>query len=171
MDITLISQLSEALQEHTARYQELIDFLEDEKKYLLNLDLDGLLLVSKAKEKLAKIILASNEKLTEKIACAALMLGLPLDPPPTLAAIAMATPGPFGAKLSEMASTLARLKNLIVRENATAKHFVEHSLELVTESLNILSGANQLKGDGYSSDGKKEKTVKRGLPSKLSREV
>jgi hypothetical protein len=171
MDITIISQLEESLREHTARYQELIDFLEREKKYLLNLDLDGLLIVSRAKEKLAKTILKSNLGLKENIISAALMLGLPIEPFPTLASIAHEVPGPFGARLSEGINNLARLKNLIVRENAMAKHFVEQSLDLVTESLNILSGANKLKGDGYSADGKKEKTVKKGLPSKLSREV
>ena len=80
-------------------------------------------------------------------------------------------PGAFGIRLSEGAAKLARLKNLIIRENAVAKRFVEESLDLVTDSINILSGASQVKAEGYGSDGKKEKGVKKALPSKISREV
>jgi hypothetical protein len=171
MDISVVRKLEERLEEHLARYQELIDYLEEEKKHLLNLDLDGLMAVSKAKEKLARNIIAGSESFRETLGEAALMLGLAADPPPTLTEIAARTPGPYGVKLSEGAGSLARLKNLILRENETARHFVEESLELVTGSINILSGADQLKGQGYGSDGKKEKGVKKAPPSKLSREV
>jgi hypothetical protein len=171
MDISIVQELEEELKGHLGRYQELIDFLELEKKHLLNIDLDGLLVVSKAKEKLARNIIDGSGALRGSLAQAAAMLGLDDDPPPTLAEIAALTPGPYGARLSEGAGNLARLKNLILRENEMARHFVEESLDLVTGSINILSGAEQLKGGGYGSDGKKEKGVKKALPSKLSREV
>jgi hypothetical protein len=171
MDITVVQQLEEQLAGHLERYQALVDFLEQEKKHLLNLDLDGLMVVSKAKEKLARNIIAGSGDLKEAIDRTALMLGLTDDPPPTLAEIAARAPAPYGIRLGEGAGSLARLKNLILRENETARHFVEESLELVTGSINILSGAEQLKGGGYGSDGKKEKGVKKALPSKLSREV
>jgi hypothetical protein len=171
MDISLVQCLEGQLQEHLERYQKLVDFLEQEKKHLLNLDLDGLLAVSKAKERLARNIIAGSGSLQDSIAEAALMLGLGTDPAPTLAEIASRIPAPYGARLSEGAGNLARLKNLILRENETARHFVEESLELVTGSINILSGADQIKGSGYGNDGKKDKGVKKALPSKLSREV
>jgi hypothetical protein len=171
MDITVVRQLEEELAGHLERYRELADFLEQEKKHLLNLDLDGLLVVSKAKERLARNIIAGSGALRDSIAQTALMLGLGDDPLPTLAEIARLTPAPYGIRLGEGAGTLARLKNLILRENETARHFVEESLDLVTGSINILSGADQLKGNGYGSDGKKEKGVKKALPSKFSREV
>jgi hypothetical protein len=171
MDLTIIRSLEESLEGQLSKYQELIDFLEIEKQKLLNLDLDGLLTVGKAKEKLANSIIKSGESLKDAIAETALMLGLSKDPLPTLSEIASKIPGPFGARLSDGASKLARLKNLILRENAMAKRFVEESLDLVTGSINILSGANQIKAEGYGSDGKKEKGVKKALPSKISREV
>jgi hypothetical protein len=171
MDLSIIQSLEESLLGQLAKYQELIDFLEIEKQRLLNLDLDGLLVVGKAKEKLAKSIIKSGESLKDSILEAALMLKLPSDPLPTLAEIAKAVPGPFGLRLSDGASKLARLKNLILRENAMAKRFVEESLDLVTDSINILSGASQIKAEGYGSDGKKDKGVKKALPSKISREV
>jgi hypothetical protein len=171
MDISVVRKLEEQLDEHLLRYQELIDYLEQEKKHLLDLDLDGLLVVSKAKEKLAKNIIAGSGDFKDSICEAALMLGLPDQPQPTLTEIARLSPPPYGIKLSEGAASLARLKNLILRENETARHFVEESLELVTGSINILSGAEQIKGTGYGADGKKEKGVKKSLPSKLSRDV
>ncbi|MDR3154403.1 MAG: flagellar protein FlgN [Deltaproteobacteria bacterium] len=171
MDISVVRDLDEELTGHLSRYRELIDFLEQEKKHLLDLDLDGLLVTSKAKERLAKNIIEGSEGLRESIARTALMLGLGDDPLPTLAEIAARTPAPYGGRLSEHAGSLARLKNLILRENDTARRFVEQSLDLVTGSINILSGADQIKGTGYGSDGKKEKGVKKALPSKLSREV
>ncbi|MDR2612314.1 MAG: flagellar export chaperone FlgN [Deltaproteobacteria bacterium] len=171
MDISVVNRLEERLQEHLVRYQELVDYLEQEKKQLLNLDLDGLLVTSKAKERLARNIIAGSRAFQDTLAEAALMLGLDGEHPPTLAEIAARTPAPYGTRLSEGAGTLARLKNLILRENETARHFVEESLELVTGSINILSGADQVRGDGYGSDGKKDKGVKKALPSKLSREV
>ncbi|MDR1312424.1 MAG: flagellar export chaperone FlgN [Deltaproteobacteria bacterium] len=171
MDITVVQRLEEELGEHLARYQELVDFLDQEKKHLLNLDLDGLLVVSKAKERLARKIIDGTGALRESIAQTALMLGLDEEPAPTLAEIAALAPAPYGIRLGEGAGALARLKNLILRENETARHFVEESLELVTGSINILSGADGLKGNGYGSDGKKEKGVKKALPSKFSREV
>jgi hypothetical protein len=171
MEITVVSRLEEQLQEHLGRYQELADYLETEKAQLLNLDLDGLMVTSKAKERLARNIIAGSGELRDSIVQAALMLGLAGDPPPTLAEIAARTPGPYGIRLSEGAGSLARLKNVILRENETARHFVEESLELVTGSINILSGADRVKAEGYGSDGKKDKGVKKALPSKLSREV
>jgi hypothetical protein len=171
MDVTIILALEESLNGQLERYQELIDLLEVEKTRLLNLDLDGLLAVSKAKEKLAESIIRSGENLKESIAGAALMLGMEGDTIPTLSEIAAAVTGPFGIRLSDGASKLARLKNIILRENAAAKRFAEESLDLVTDSINILSGASQIKAEGYGSDGKKEKGVKKALPSKISREV
>ena len=82
MDVTVIQALEESLDWQLARYQELIDFLEAEKKHLLNLDLDGLLVVSKAKEKLAGNIIKSCGSLKDAIASAALMLGMESDPRP-----------------------------------------------------------------------------------------
>ncbi|MDR1167141.1 MAG: flagellar export chaperone FlgN [Deltaproteobacteria bacterium] len=171
MDITLIQKLDADLGDHLARYRELIAFLDQEKAYLLSLDLDGLLHVSRAKEKLARNIIAKSEAFKESLASVALMLGLPLEPLPTLSEVGALCPPPFGARVADGAMTLARLKNQILRENSQAQAFVEESLGLVAESLNILSGANQIQGDGYKSDGKKEKGVKKALPSKLSRDI
>jgi hypothetical protein len=171
MDITIIQKLDEELNGHLARYSELIEFLDKEKKYLLNLDLDGLLVVSKAKEELAKKIIKGSEGFRDYLFMAGAMLGLKSDNPPTLVEVAALCPKPYANRLADGAMALARLKNQILRENDQARHFVEESLDLVTESINMLSGANQLKGDSYNNDGKKGKGVKKSLPSKLSRDV
>jgi hypothetical protein len=171
MDITIIQRLEEELNGHLARYGKLIEFLETEKKYLLNLDLDGLLVLSKAKEELALRIIRGSDAFREHLSMAGLMLGLEEGSNPTLAEVAALCPAPYKNRIADGAISLARLKNLILRENEQAKHFVEESLELVTDSINILSGANQLKGDSYTNDGKTEKGVKRSLPAKLSRDV
>jgi hypothetical protein len=171
MDISIIQRLEEELDGHLGRYTELIDFLEQEKRYLLNLDLDGLLVLSRAKEELARRIIRGSEGFKEHLSMAASMLGFDAGSNPTLAEVAGRCPLPFSNRLADGAMTLSRLKNQILRENEQARRYTEESLGLVTDSINILSGANQLKGDSYGNDGKKDKGVKKSLPSKLSRDV
>jgi hypothetical protein len=171
MDIHIIQKLDEELKLHMERYGQLIDFLDREKTYLLNLDLDGLLILSKAKEELAKGIIKDGQAFQDSLSTAGLMLGLAEDPPPTLTEVAALCPLPYSNRLADGAMTLARLKNQIMRENEQAKHFVEASLDLVNESINILTGASQVKGDSYSNRGEKDKGVKKALPAKLSRDV
>lgn len=171
MDIAVIHNLAEQLDGHLERYQSLIDFLERERKCLLTLDLEGLLATSQFKEKLARSINESIHSLTESLVEAALMLGLPASPPPTLAEIAAMCPRPYDNRLSEGAMCLVRLKNIISRENESNRRFVEQSLSLVNESLNVLTGADQYQAEGYRKDGTKDKSVKKARPAKLSKEV
>jgi hypothetical protein len=171
MDITVIQNLAEQLDGHLERYQSLIDFLEYERKCLLSLDLEGLMTTSQHKEVLARNIQESISKLTDSLMVASLMLGLNTDPSPTLAEVAAQCPQPFDNMINDGAIKLARLKNIIARENEANKLFIEQSLNLINDSLNILTGADKIKGDGYRKDGSKDKGVKKSLPIKLSKEV
>jgi flagellar biosynthesis/type III secretory pathway chaperone len=171
MDIAVIQNLAEELEGHLERYQSLIDFLDQERRCLLTLDLEGLLTSSKSKESLARNIHDSIHRLTSSLVETALMLGIPTDPPPTLSEVAAQCPGPYGNRLNDGAMTLARLKNVINRENESNRRFVEQSLSLVNESLNVLTGADQYQGEGYRKDGTKDKSVKKARPAKLSKEV
>jgi flagellar biosynthesis/type III secretory pathway chaperone len=171
MDITVIQNLADQLDGHLERYQSLIDFLDQEKKCLLSLDLEGLLATSQFKESLARNIHESISSLTESLARTALMLGLPASPPPTLTEVAAKCPKPYDNRLTDGALTLVRLKNIINRENDSNRRFVEQSLNLVNESLNILTGADQYQAEGYRKDGTKDKSVKKAKPAKLSKEV
>jgi hypothetical protein len=99
------------------------------------------------------------------------MLGIPTTPSPTLAEVASRCPRPYDNRINDGAIALARLKNIISRENEANRLFIEQSLSLVNESLNILTGADQIKSEGYRKDGTKDKSVKRSLPTKLSKEV
>ncbi|MDR3204534.1 MAG: flagellar protein FlgN [Deltaproteobacteria bacterium] len=171
MDLTVVQRLAEELDEHLSRYQSLIDFLEKEKKCLLSLDLEGLLVTSQIKEKLGLEIQDSIHQLTNSLVETALMFNIPSMPNPTLAEVAALCPKPYDNRLNEGAITLARLKNIINRENEANRLFVEQSLNLVNESINVLTGADQIKGEGYRKDGSKDKSVKKSLPAKLSKEV
>jgi hypothetical protein len=171
MDLSVIRSLTEQLGLHLERYQSLIDFLEQEKKCLLSLDLEGLLVTSQQKEQLGRNIQNSIGALTSNLIDAALMLGLPTEPPPTLAEVASKCPRPYDNRLNDGAMTLARLKNIIGRENEANRRFIEQSLNLVNDSLNILTGADRYQGDGYRKDGSKDKSVKKAMPAKLSKEV
>ncbi|MDR1051238.1 MAG: flagellar protein FlgN [Deltaproteobacteria bacterium] len=171
MDITIIQNLAEQLDGHLERYQSLIDFLEVERKCLLTLDLEGLTATSRHKEVLAKNIRESILRLTDGINTASLMLGLEPDPSPTLAEVAALCPAPYDNAINDGAIRLARLKNIIARENEANRLFIEQSLTLINDSLNVLTGADQVKGDGYRKDGSKDKGVKKALPVKLSKEV
>ena len=170
MDITRAQNLCEILDGHLERYQTLVDYIAQEKKYLLELDLDGLFASSKMKEELARDIQDNIGELVGAINETALMLGLPLEPQPLLADLASRLPRPFGNQVNDGAIKLARLKNTIQRENEANRHFVEEAIRLVNESINILTGANQLKGDGYKKDGTQGEK-KLTLPVKLSRAV
>lgn len=171
MDITVIQNLAEQLDGHLERYQSLIDFLDREKRCLLALDLEGLLATSQIKERLARDIQDSIYRLTDGIVEAALMLGLSTSPPPTLAELASKCPRPFDNRLNDGAMALARLKNVISRENDANRRFIEQSLNLVNDSLNVLSGADRYQAEGYRKDGTKDKSVKKARPAKLSKEV
>lgn len=144
--------------------------MAQEKKCLLELDLDGLFLSSKLKEELAKDIQNNINQLVEAISDTALMLGLPLTPQPLLTDLVPRLPKPFDNRVNDGSIRLERLKNNILRENEANRSFVEEALRLVNESVNILTGANQLKGDGYNQDGSPGQK-KLTLPAKLSRQV
>jgi hypothetical protein len=170
MDISRIQNLCEILDGHLERYQTLVDFVGQEKQYLLALDLEGIFLSSQKKEALGLNIQNNIELLVESIREVALMLGLPLSPPPLLADLVTHLPRPYANRINDGSIKLARLKNIILRENESSRGFIEESLRLVNESINILTGANQLKGDGYNSDGSQGEK-KHTRPVKLSREV
>jgi len=170
MDITRVQNLCNILAGHLGRYQTLVDYVAEEKQYLLELDLDGLFASSKKKEELALDIQNNIGELVAAINETALMLGLPLDPQPLLADLAARLPKPFDNQVNDGAIRLERLKNNILRENEANRHFVEEAIKMVNESINILTGANQLKGDGYKKDGTQGEK-KLTLPVKLSRAV
>lgn len=170
MDIKMAQELCSILEDHLNRYQKLADYLAKEKKCLLELDLDGLYLTSKEKETLAADVQAHIRLLVEAINNTALMLGLSLAPQPLLSDLVPHLPSPFDNLVNDGAIRLERMKNLIMRENEANRHFIEESLRLVNESINILTGANQLKGDGYNSDGSMGEK-KNTMPVKLSRSV
>ncbi|MGL4208530.1 MAG: flagellar export chaperone FlgN [Candidatus Adiutrix sp.] len=170
MDIILIENLCKILKSHLKRYETLVDFIEKEKKYLLNLDLDGMFSSSQAKEQLALDIQKNINVLVEAIREVAFSLGLNLEPQPLLADLVRKLPKPYDNEVNDASIQLVRLKNIILRENEANRHFIEEAMRLANESINILTGANQLKGDGYTKDGVKGEK-KRTLPVKLSKEV
>ena len=122
------------------------------------------------KEELAKDIQNNINQLVDAINETALMLGLPLTPQPLLTDLVSRLPKPFDNRVNDGSIRLERLKNNILRENEANRSFVEEALRMVNESVNILTGANQLKGDGYNQDGSQGQK-KLTLPAKLSRQV
>jgi hypothetical protein len=116
MDLTVIQNLAEQLDGHLERYQNLIDFLNRERKCLLSLDLEGLLQTSQHKESLARDILESIERMTDDLSSAGLMLGLAPSPTPTLAEVAALCPKPYDNRINDGAIKLARLNNIISLE-------------------------------------------------------
>jgi hypothetical protein len=172
MDTRRIHEFCALLEGHLERYQALVDYLAEEKKLLLALDLEALWASCRRKEELGLDIQAHIRELEEGIREMALALGLPADPPPLLADLAARLPQPWGNRLSEGARRLARLKNVILRENEASQAYIAESLRLVNESIDILTGARQLRGEGYSSNSGGGQGEKRpSLPVKLSREV
>ncbi|UQZ88628.1 hypothetical protein C4J81_05165 [Deltaproteobacteria bacterium Smac51] len=170
MDIKIVQNLCDILDGHLERYQALVDYVAQEKKYLLEQDLEGLFTSSRMKEELAMEIQTNINVLIDSINETALMVGLPLDPQPLLADLVRHVPKPFDNRINDGSIKLERLKNIILRENEANRHFVEEAIRMVNESISILTGANQLKGDGYNKDGSKGEK-KLSLPVKLSKAV
>ena len=170
MDISRIQNLCEILDQHLEYYQNLADYVAQEKNHLMELDLEGLFASARVKEQLALDIETHIGLLVEAINETALMLGIPLTPQPLLADLVERLPRPYDNRINDGSIKLERVKNLIMRENEINRHYLQEALRLVAESINILTGANQLKGDGYQKDGRQgEKKLTR--PVKLSREV
>jgi hypothetical protein len=86
-----------------------------------------------------------------------------------LADLAARLPQPWSGRLADGAQYLARLKNIILRENEASQAFIAESLRLVNESIDILTGAKQLRGDGYTKGGGQGEK-RSSLPVNLSRE-
>ena len=170
MDTRRIHELCVLLDAHLVRYQALVDYLAEEKKLLLALDLEGLWSFSQRKEELARDIQAHIRELETGISETALALGLAPEPLPLLADLAARVPQPWRNRLSEGARHLAQLKNVILRENEASQAFIAEGLRLVNESIDILTGANQIRGEGYTSGGGQGEK-RPSLPVKLSREV
>ena len=170
MDTRRIHELCEILDEHLERYQALVDYLAEEKKLLLALDLEGLWGFSQRKEELGLDIQGHIRELETAVSEAALALGVAPDPPPLLADLAARLPQPWRDRLSEGARRLAQLKNIILRENEASQAFIAESLRLVNESIEILTGASLLRGEGYNKSGGKDEK-RPSLPVKFSREV
>jgi len=170
MDTRRIHELCELLGEHLEHYQALADYLAEEKKLLLALDLEALWVFCQRKEELSQAIVEHIRELETAIGEAALALGLDPSPPPLLADLAARLPAPWRNRLNEGARRLTRLKNIILRENEASQAFISESLRLVNESIDILTGASQIRGEGYGSGGGQGEK-RPSLPVKLSREV
>ena len=170
MDARHIHELCAILDEHLEHYQALADCLAEEKKLLLALDLEALLAHCRRKEELGLVIHEHILELEAGISGTALALCLDISPQPLLAELAARLAEPWRNRLSEGARRLARLKNIILRENEAGHAYISESLRLVNDSIDILTGARQLRGEGYSNNsGQGEK--RHSLPVKLSREV
>jgi hypothetical protein len=170
MDTRRIHEFCALLDEHLARYQALVDYLAEERKLLLALDLEALWVSSRRKEELGRDIQAHIHELEAAIFEAALALGLAPSPPPLLTDLAACLPEPWRNRLSDGARHLARLKNIILRENESSQTYIAENLRLINESIDILTGANQLRGEGYNNRGGQGEK-RSSLPVKLSREV
>ena len=170
MDTRQIHELCAILDEHLEHYQALADCLAEEKKLLLALDLEALWVHCRRKEELGRTIHEHILKLEAGIGEAGLALGLDASASPLLSDLASRLPDPWRNRLSEGARRLARLKNIILRENESGQAYISESLRLVNESIDILTGARQLRGEGYSNNGGQGEK-RPSLPVKLSREV
>jgi len=170
MNTQIIQKLCALLDEHLEHYQALADCLAEEKKLLLALDLETLWAFCRRKDELGAVIVEHIRELEAAIGEAALSLGLEPSPPPLLTDLAARLPEPWRNRVGESARRLSRLKNIILRENEASQAFISESLRLVNESLDILTGASQLRGEGYGSGGGQGEK-RPSLPVKLSREV
>lgn len=151
-------------------YERLAELLDQEQEGLIKLDLDRLQAVSKAKETTALKIKVLVPSVAEAIRGAARVLGRPSEPLCTLAELAESAPEPASGRLSRAGTALARLKGQIARHNQDNHNFVQETLQIVSDSVAILTGAALTPRKGYQRHGLCAPASNVG-PRRLSREV
>ena len=165
-----LDELTKILGRHVGRYEDLAELLNQEQTALIEIDMDRLQEIAKAKEAVVLEIKRSLPELTRCIKEAAAALNLPAEPLPTLAELSRAAPQPWFTSLNQASAALARLKRNTARHNEANHSFVQEALELVTSSIAILTGAAAIHQENYRPDGQQVPASTFG-PTKLSREV
>lgn len=139
MDIESIDSLCQALEEHLNRHRTLVEHLSRENECLMNANADELLLESMLRERAAQAIQDGTVNYLTAFKRTAEALDLPFSPPPLLTDLAALVPQPFRDRLKAGSAELARLKNIIFRDNEVNYHYIEEALRLVTANLAALT--------------------------------
>jgi hypothetical protein len=165
-----LDQLVMLLEQHIGLYQTLIDLLNREQSALMALKVDEVHETAKAKETIALKIKLQTPLLARTIQETAAGQGLAIDPLPTLAELSAAVPSPWSKQLERMGLSLARVKRTVISHNQANHRFVRASLEMVSNSIAILTGAGSGPQKGYLRNG--QHAAQGGYQAvKLSREV
>jgi len=165
-----IDSLLNLLKSQVSHYQKLSKLLEQEQKYLIELNLEKLQETTKKKEDTVLDIKILIEPLAIEIKTLAQRLGLNTNPLPTLAQLARHLREPWSGELRKAAQKLARNKTDVLRHNHDNQHFIQDALGLIEGSLKILTGANLEKAHQYLPTGQ-HAAAKPVAPVKLNREV
>lgn len=168
-----LDALMSLLEQHIKGYESLAEILTREQAALLDLDLERLGEMTKAKETAVLKIKLLVSPLARGIEAAAQAVGLPPTPTPTLIELAGAAPKPWSVSLEKASLALARLKRGVARHNEANHSFVQEALELVSGSISILTGAGrQAAKAGYTAGGRRRQAPSGEMkPARLSREV
>lgn len=167
---TRLNSLMKLLKQYIGYYEKVSMLVTKEKEALIEMDLDRLHKIAKAKETMCLKIKLVVPGLSEAIKEAAIEQGLPADPMPTLAELAKTAPEPYSRALEKSGAVIASLKRNITDYNAANHTFIQEALDLVNGSLAILTGAALAPKKAYTQTGQHAPASNYG-PVKLSREV
>jgi len=166
-----LEELVSMAQGHIELYETLAGLLSLEQAALIDMDLEELQKVSKAKETTALKIKIQVPALAGAIMDAARELRLGPEPLPTLAELANHAPKPYDVRLERSGLALARLKRGILRHNEDNHGFVQTALEMFNGTMAATTGAvAAAPKKGYTASGRNDKGGAYG-PVRLSREV
>jgi len=165
-----LDTLFSLLDQHLKHYESLAAFIDREQLALIDQDLDRLQSMVKAKETVILKIKLLIPLLSRAVQAVALEIGLEPDPLPTLTELAKAAPPAYSRRLERAGLAMARLKKKITRLNETNRTFVQETLDLVSGSMAVLTGAPTNANSGYLSTGQRAPHRAPG-PVRLSREV
>jgi hypothetical protein len=147
--------LMRRLKTHMGLYQKLAKALEMERVALMDMDMERLAKVTAAKNALTTQLHDDLPALAEDIQKAAASLGVAAEPLPALAELAASAPPPWENRLAKAGRALARVKREIARRNEANHAFVQEALDMVSQSIHILTGGAAQAKSGYASDGRK----------------
>lgn len=151
-------------------YKALNQLMDLEQKYLIDLDLENLKETARAKEKTIGRIKTQAEPLAASIKELGQTLGIKGETLPTLAELSQTLDEPYSIKLRQAGRELAQIRSEVNIHNLDNKNFVQDVLDLMQDSLAVLTGTLPSSADNYQPDG--GQTVSKPIkPAKLNREI
>jgi flagellar biosynthesis/type III secretory pathway chaperone len=135
---SILERLINLLERETALYRSMLAVIEQEKDAVVQSDLKFLYETGTAKEKILRDLQIKEKKRRQLVGDLAVSLECPARDL-TLTRIAQLVDEPYAAKLNRVNEDFSSVLHQVQNANQRNKQILEHSLELLRGSLNLLN--------------------------------